>query len=120
MPENENKSKPINVQIDSAVKPEPIIVQMESIAPVPITMGGGVDLKHDWYRLLNSVPFQMYCAEKSGQDRSDVEEWIVPFTENEVMTKGEDSLFDEFSAWHGAKGHWKNETVYGDLIEGDN
>ena len=105
------------------LKPKPIIVQMESIAPEPIVMGGGINLKHDWYRLLNSAPFQMYCCEtfaQEGQGSHNVEEWIVPYIEQTILDKGENDLFQHFSNWHHVKGYWKNETVYGDLINETN
>lgn len=120
MADIENTPETTLIQADSAVKPPPIIVQMESIAPEPIVMGGGINLKHDWYRLLNSAPFQMYCCEtfaQEGQGSHNVEKWIVPYIEQMILDKGEDDLFQRFSDWHGAKGCWKNETVYGDLIE---
>lgn len=103
-------------------KPAPIIVQMESIAPEPITMGGDVVLKHDWYKLINTAPFQMYCSEVYGdKDRSthNIEEWIREAIEEHVL-EDEDKFFKAFGEWHAEKGYWKNETVYGDLIEGDN
>lgn len=96
------------------VKPPPIVVQMESIAPEPITFGG-VDLKHDWFRLLNSAPFQMYACEMTGNSYSNVEEWIVPYIEDRIINEGEDQVFNSYCTWHEKKGYWNNETVYGDL-----
>jgi hypothetical protein len=105
------------VEVDS--KPPAQIIQVESIAPEPIVMNSSINLVHDWYRLLNSAPFQMYCSEITGNDTSNVEEWILLYVENEITTHGEDGLFECFSKWHSDKGYWKNETVYGDFIEGD-
>lgn len=99
--------------------PEPIILKMESIAPEPITMGGGINLKHDWYVLINSSPFQMYCGELSGNSTANVEAWIGSFVENEIINKGEDVIFSNFSTWHSNKGCWKNEDVYGNIMGGD-
>lgn len=104
----------------SEKKPKPIIVQMESIAPEPITMGGDIVFIHDWYRLVNTAPFQMYCCEKyagEGQGSHNIEEWIRKAIEH-VILQDEDAVFNAFSDWHSAKGYWKNETVYGELIEG--
>lgn len=100
-------------------KPEPIIVQMESIAPEPITMGGDVVFKHDWYRLINTAPFQMYCCEVYGDESRgthNIEDWLREAIEEHVL-EDEDKFFKAFGEWHGAKGYWENETVYGDLIE---
>lgn len=93
------------------------IVQMESIEPVPITMGAAIDLKHDWFRLLNSAPFQMYACEVTGNSFANVETWIVPFVEDKILSGGEDQVFTEYSTWHTNKGCWKNENVYGELID---
>lgn len=93
-------------------------VQMQSIEPVPITMGAAIDLKHDWFRLLNSAPFQMYACEVTGKSYTDVETWIVPFVEDKILNEGEDQVFAQYSTWHSNKGSWKNETVYGELIDG--
>lgn len=114
----ENVPEPINIEPETfGDKPSPIIVQMESIAPVPITMGGGIELKHDWFRLLNGAPFQMFACEISGQSYSNVDEWLVPLVEDKIMNEGEDKFFNKYCTWHEAKGCWKNETVYGDLID---
>lgn len=98
-------------------KPEPIIVNMQSIAPEPITIGGGVNLKHDWVALINSAPFQMFCCETRAQGEQgthNIEDWIKQTIEPEVLSD-ENKLFAEFEAWHTAKGYWPNETVYGEL-----
>lgn len=119
MSELENTPDAIVVQVDSSVKPPPIIVQMESIAPEPITMGGDIVFKHDWYRLINSAPFQMYCNEFYGDENRgshNIEEWIRDAIESHVLAD-EDGFFKKYSEWHFAKGYWKNETVYGDLID---
>lgn len=97
-------------------KPEPIIVHVESIAPELITMSGGIELKNDWFRLLNSAPFQMYVCEVTGNSYSNVDEWIVLYVEDRIIAEGEDKVFSDYGTWHQAKGCWKNETVYGDLI----
>lgn len=113
----ENSPEPFIAEPQSIVdKPPPIIVQVESIAPEPITMGGGIELKNDWFRLLNSAPFQMYVCEVTGNSYGNVEEWIVPYVEDRILSEGEDKMFLEYSDWHSEKGCWKKETVYGDLI----
>lgn len=117
-PEHQELQPPVQmVEVDS--KPPPQIIQVESIAPEPIVMDSAITLVHDWYRLLNSAPFQMYCAEVTNNHTANVEEWIKQFVEDEILTHGEDGLFKRFSQWHSDKGYWKNETVYGELIEGD-
>ncbi|UUN99211.1 hypothetical protein I9054_007100 [Acinetobacter bereziniae] len=100
----------------SESKPDPIVINMTSINPEPITMGG-IDLKHDWLTLINSAPFQMFCYETRAQGEqgiNNIEEWIKQTIEPEVLSD-ENKLFAEFEAWHTAKGYWPNETVYGEL-----
>lgn len=99
-------------------KPPPIIVHVESIVPEPITMSGGIELKNDWFRLLNSAPFQMYACEVTGNSYGNVDEWIVPYIEDRIINEGEDQVFNAYCTWHKEKGCWKNETVYGELIGG--
>lgn len=115
---SENKSEPIVVSMErfEDLKPPTQSVQMESIAPQPIVMGG-IDLIHDWFTLINSAPFQMFCCEtraQGGQGTHNIEDWIKQAIESEVLTD-ENKLFKEFETWHTAKGYWPNETVYGEL-----
>lgn len=116
MSNTENTPEAIAVQMDSPTKPPPIVVNMESIAPQPILMGD-VNLIHDWFTLINSAPFQMFCCETRAQGEHgshNVEDWIRDAIEPEVRND-ENKLFKEFEAWHTAKGYWPNETVYGEL-----
>lgn len=113
---SENTPETVVIQVDSTTKPPPIVVNMESIAPQPIVMGG-IDLKHDWFTLINSAPFQMFCCETRAQGEQgthNIEDWIKQIIEPEVLSD-ENKLFKEFEAWHTAKGYWPNETVYGEL-----
>lgn len=116
---NPTKPEPIflNVQGFDDLKPEPIIIQMESITPLPITMNSDINLKHDWFRLINTSPFQMYCCENyaaEGQGGHNIEDWIRDAIEADVLND-EELFFKKFSDWHTAKGYWPNETVYGEL-----
>lgn len=113
---SENTPEAIVITMDSATKPPPIVVKMDSIAPQPIVMGG-IDLQHDWFALINSAPFQMFCCETRAQGEQgihNIEDWIKQTIEPEVLSD-ENKLFKEFEAWHAAKGYWPNETVYGEL-----
>lgn len=106
-------------EVDHSVKPPTQTVQMESIAPEPIKMGGDIIFKHDWYRLINTAPFQMFCCEIYGDETRgshNIEEWLRNAIEQHVL-EDEDKFFQAFSKWHSDKGCWKKETVYGDLID---
>lgn len=74
-----------------------------------------VDYK--WGILINLPPFQMYAIEVNKGDIGTVMEWIKGFVQDQVREIGEKTLFDNFSDWHTRKGYWKNEDVYGNLLD---
>lgn len=73
--------------------------------------------KINWPLLMSLPKFQMYCVELSRRHHGEVELWIGGFLQDRLM-EGEKAFFQAYSDWHSKKGYWKNETVYGELIEG--
>ena len=105
----------------NSVKPPPILIDMTGagIAPVAVTFGGTEQVfKYDWHRLIGFPPFQMFVSEQSTQSIENVDDWIIDHVIEKLNTHGEDSYFNEYSNWHKSKGYWKNETVFGELIDG--
>lgn len=69
-----------------------------------------------WEALIHIPKFQMFCIEKSKLSYENVMEWIVDFVISE-LNKDVSIFFEEYKHWHDAKGYWKNETIYGELID---
>ena len=93
-------------------KPEPIRVGVEGIAPKPLVLTPERP-RIDWAHLAALPPFQMFAAERmrntSGKDSE-------LHAQDFIRSKGhEQDLFDEYAAWHKAKGYWSNETALGEL-----
>lgn len=68
-----------------------------------------------WDILIHIPKFQAFCIEKSKLSYENVMEWIVDFVVSE-LNKDVSVFFKEYNDWHDAKGYWKNETIYGELI----
>lgn len=101
----------------------------EDLVPVkkPPTQGVGVVGINDsafgadtsgvrWEALIHIPKFQAFCIEKSKLSYENVMDWIVDFCVAE-LNKDASIFFEEYRKWHDAKGYWKNETIYGELIE---
>ena len=69
-----------------------------------------------WEALIHIPKFQAFCIEKSKLSYENVMEWIVDFVISE-LNKDVSIFFEEYKHWHDAKGYWKNETIYGELID---
>ena len=69
-----------------------------------------------WEALIHIPKFQAFCIEKSKLSYENVMEWIVDFVVSE-LEKNVSVFFKEYNDWHDAKGYWKNETIYGELID---
>lgn len=77
--------------------------------------------KIDWHVLIHLPKFQMYAVQMTGGSYGhcgNVMEWIVGWIQDCIQSNGEQWLFDAYSKWHDVKGCWKQEDVYGHLIEG--
>ena len=81
------------------------------------------DIKNiDWHILIHLPKFQMYAVQMSGTnygDCSNVMEWIKGYVQDRIRSYGEQNFFDEYANWHAEKSYWKNETLFGKLIESD-
>ena len=75
------------------------------------------EVKIDWSLLMKLPKFQMYCVELSRRQHGEVELWIGGFVKDRVI-EGEKAFFQAYCDWHDQKGYWKQETPYGELIEG--
>ena len=71
----------------------------------------------DWQKLIHLPKFQMFVIEQSRMSVSNVMEWITGYVQDRIRSYGEQNFFDEYVKWHDQKGYWKNETIYGELIE---
>ena len=101
----------------------------EDLVPVkkPPTQGVGVIGINDsafgsdtsgvrWEALIHIPKFQAFCIERSGLSYENVMDWIVDFAVGE-LEKDNCQFFKDYKDWHDAKGYWKNETIYGELID---
>lgn len=103
--------------VPHAPKPEPIRLNMDGIAPEPVTFGGTEqNFQYDWQKLVELPPFQMFAAEKAKASIDNLEDWIINFVLEKLYEIGEIKFFQEYSTWHKAKGHWKNENEFGEVI----
>ena len=78
--------------------------------------------KIDWHILIHLPKFQMYAVEVAGRQYGhvgNVMEWIVGWMQDCIQSNGEQWLFDAYSKWHNEKGYWKQEDVFGKLINED-
>ncbi len=80
--------------------------------------GLSTPIQMNWKYIARLPAFQMFAAEKSGQAPSEVDTWVGTYLADKVATQGEQSVYDEYCQWHSAKGYWKNETPFGELIGG--
>ncbi len=69
-----------------------------------------------WEALIHIPKFQAFCIEKSKLSYENVMDWIIDFCVAE-LNKDASRFFEEYKKWHDAKGYWKNETIYGELID---
>lgn len=103
-----------------AIKPKPIVINMQGIEAEPITFGhASPELTIDWNRVIQHPPFQMFASEKTNLSIENVDNWIIEFTANSLEEFGEKPFFDCYESWHKNKGYWKNEDVFGGLISVD-
>ena len=69
-----------------------------------------------WEVLIHLPKFQAFCIERSGLSYENVMDWIVDFAVGE-LEKDNCQFFKDYKDWHDVKGYWKNETIYGELID---
>ncbi len=74
------------------------------------------EVQINWQRLIEIPKFQMFAIEKSKFPYHNVMEWIDGYVKDQIRTLTEQAYFDQYVHWHDAKGYWKKENVYGDLL----
>lgn len=69
----------------------------------------------DWFKLVDLPAFQMFVAEQSGLTYGvTMSNWVAA----RRATLSDSVLYDQYAAWHEAKGLWANETPTGEVVEG--
>lgn len=69
-----------------------------------------------WDTLIHLPKFQAFCIERSKLSYENVMDWIIEFVLGQ-LNNDVGAFFKDYEEWHDAKGYWKNETIYGELIE---
>ena len=93
-------------------KPPPQVLGVSGIAEQPIVIH---DAKINWALVAALPPFQMFLAERDGPNQTgkNSQEWATEVAMRLAAAVNDQALFDEYAAWHGAKGYWPNETPMG-------
>ena len=115
---------PVPVVLDTAVldaavapvKPPPQVLGVSGIAEQPIVIH---DPKINWAMVAALPPFQMFLAERDGPNQTgkNSQEWATGVAMRLAAAVNDQALFDEYVAWHQAKGYWPNETPLGQVKE---
>ena len=67
----------------------------------------------NWHKLINLPAFEMFVLEQSGQGVGNAaNDWV----KQRRATLSDSVLYDQYAAWHKAKGLWVNETPTGEVI----
>ena len=96
------------------VKPPPQVLGVSGIAEQPIVIH---DAKINWAMVAALPPFQMFLAERDGPNQTgkNSQEWATGVAMRLAAAVNDQALFDEYAAWHGAKGYWPGETPLGQV-----
>ena len=94
------------------VKPPPQVLGVAGIAEQPIVIH---DAKINWAVVAALPPFQMFLAERDGPNQTgqNSQQWATGVAMRLAAAVNDQALFDEYAAWHAAKGYWPNETPMG-------
>ena len=98
------------------VKPPPQVLGVSGIAEQPLVIH---DAKIKWAMVAALPPFQMFLAERDGPNQTgkNSQEWATEVAMRLAAAVNDQALFDEYAAWHEAKGYWPNETPLGHVKE---
>ena len=98
------------------VKPPPQVLGVAGIAEQPIVIH---DPKINWAMVAALPPFQMFLAERDGPNQTgkNSQEWATGVAMRLAAAVNDQALFDEYAAWHEAKGYWPGETPMGQAKE---
>lgn len=94
------------------VKPPPQVLGVSGIAEQPIIIH---DARINWALVAALPPFQMFLAERDGPNQTgkNSQEWATGVALKMAAAVNDQALFDEYAAWHEAKGYWPGETPMG-------
>ena len=73
-----------------------------------------------WHVLVGLPKFQMFVVEQPTAnygDHTNIVDWINRYVTDRSGASSPQALLDEYAAWHGAKGYWAGEDIYGNLLE---
>ena len=95
-------------------KPPPQILSVSGIAETPIVFN---QPKLNWAMVAALPPFQMFLAERDGPNQTgkNSQEWATEVAMRLAAAVNDQALFDEYAAWHAAKGYWPHETPLGEV-----
>ena len=95
-------------------KPPPQILGVSGIAETPIVLD---QPKINWAVVAALPPFQMFLAERDGPNQTgkNSQEWATGVAMRLAAAVNDQALFDEYAAWHEAKGYWPGETPLGQV-----
>ena len=98
------------------VKPPPQVLGVAGIAEQPIVIH---DAKINWAMVAALPPFQMFLAERDGPNQTgqNSQQWATGVAMRLAAAVNDQALFDEYAAWHTAKGYWPGETPMGEAKE---
>ena len=98
------------------VKPPPQVLGVSGIAEQPLVIH---DAKIKWAMVAALPPFQMFLAERDGPNQTgkNSQEWATEVAMRLAAAVNDQALFDEYAAWHTAKGYWPGETPLGQVKE---
>ena len=96
------------------VKPPPQVLGVSGIAEQPIVIH---DAKINWAMVAALPPFQMFLAERDGPNQTgkNSQQWATGVAMRLAAAVNDQALFDEYAAWHAAKGYWPHETPLGEV-----
>ena len=96
------------------VKPPPQVLGVSGIAEQPIVVHNA---KINWALVAALPPFQMFLAERDGPNQTgkNSQEWATGVAMRLAAAVNDQALFDEYAAWHEAKGYWPGETPLGQV-----
>lgn len=97
--------------MNSQVKPP---TQKVDVSGFKADLYGNKEIR--WNVLIQLPKFQMFIIERSKKSYETVMDWIVDYIKSQIRDD-ESIFFDEYVNWHDQKGYWKNENVYGELVE---
>lgn len=96
-------------------KPPPQTLGVSGIAEQPILMP--TPRRVNWAQVAALPPVQMFLTERDGPNQTgkNSQEWATEVALRLAASMGDETLLDEYSAWHQARGYWPGETPLGEV-----